>query len=249
MFKTLASFGIDWSNAVTFFMLWFAFSFIVLGFIGPRHGGWNKRVDWSMYTHEPVPDWFPIPLFHADAEKRVVKGARSSLVRDEHIILGVTTHAEWAGTADTIRVGDATGAIVEMRRNDVVVMPIRADKNDTQSFQFPAPVSAPRNRKDRFPADISGYLQREPARTDHPEFDLMNMHARYPRGAWAKATLFRFDDGSLIPESATLHLRGISLAATVGMAKAAFLGAIPAFFGTWLLQAMSRVIERESKRP
>lgn len=246
MGKGLTKRRIDWGLVGAVVLLWLVLTPIVLLFTSPHHGFPGRRIVWSMYTNEPVPDWFPIPMFHADPEKRVVVETQSSLVPDEHIILGVTTHAEWTGTGDTLRVSDATGAIVAMRRQDVVVMPLQSEKHNAKSFQFPTLVSESDNRQERFPVDLSGFLHREPAKNDRPAFDVISMHARYPRGVWAKATIFRFDDGSLVPEFATLHLRGVSRAAAIGMAKAAAIGAAIALFWTWALQRASRWMERRN---
>ncbi|MGP1309336.1 MAG: hypothetical protein ACTS27_03970 [Phycisphaerales bacterium] len=250
MGKGLSKLGIDWSNSATFVMLWLVFSFITVGFIEPRHGGWKNRVRWGFNptssSNEPPPEWFPIPLVAADPKQRVVEGRESSLRDDVQILRGVTTYEEWTKAGDTLRVREATGVIVTMRREDVVVMPLQPDKNSAEWFKMPSSKSTQSEPPARFPKHVNSGIQRGSAGSNFPSHDVISMHAEFPKDEWASATLLRFDDGSFLPVDATLHLPGFSPAAKRGMTFAAVIAAAIAFLGTWALQALSRRIERRN---
>lgn len=245
MRKGLAKLGIDWSNSATFVMLWLVFSFIVVGFIEPRHGGWKKRIDWSMYTNEPVPDWFPIPLFHADPEKRQPELEPRDVT--VHYAFGVTTYAEYSNGKPTLRARVRSGEVVTVDRDEVVVMPFDLSDHKPAYFDFIRLEGEPAEVERRFPVRADGMIEPGAWGSTLPYPNLrMQINIHNSDESWGDAWIVISPDGAVTPGDCTLYLRGVSRAAAIGMTIAAAIGAAIAMFCTWLLQRASRWLERRN---
>jgi hypothetical protein len=240
----LAKLGIDWSNAATFVMLWLVFSFIVVGFIQPRHGGWKNRLNWYMNTSEPVPDWFPIPLFHADPEKRQFELEPRDLT--VHYAFGVTTYAEYSNGKPTLRARVRSGEVMSVDRSQVVVMPFDLPDGEIVYFDFLGLENEPEDVKGRFPVRADGTIESlAPGSTPRPNV-WMFVQAWNNDTTWSEAWIVVASQGKVEPSGATIHLPGVSRAAAIGMTIAAALGAVIALFWTWILQRASRWMERRN---
>lgn len=210
-------------------MFWFlcAFGLLVIPSVwSTGHGKWQRTESWHQGSGDPVPDWFPVPVFAAEGAERREHRGWAGTPTPVFVMAGATTYAEYASSGETLRVSVPSGEIVEMQRAVVTAIPSPIEDASFIGVDFPESAAQPPDRRERFPWRLSGGLVRADQFTP-PRHDF-DLHASYPRGEWAKAYLLRNDDGSVVPESARLHLRGLSGRAMISLTLSGFLAAIPA---------------------
>lgn len=220
---------IDWSVATTFLLFWFL-CWLGLMMIPSAwttgHGKWQRTESWHQGSGDPVPDWFPVPVFAAERAERREHRGWAGTPTPVFVMAGATTYAEYAASGETLRVRVPSGEIVEMRRAALTASPPHIEGASFIGVDFPEHAAEPPDRRERFPWRLSGGLMRADQFT--PPRYYFDLHASYARGVWAKAYLDHQADGSVVPGSARLHLRGLSRHAIVSMILSGLLAAIPA---------------------